>query len=77
MLSQSRFTSQPTFQLLSGFGFEVAQGLHPSGGARLVCLDGCLLDVFTWKEAREPVEGLFVFHLGCSRRKQKAEQKLV
>lgn len=47
-----------------------------------MCLDGCLLDVFTWKEAgaiegREPEEGLFVFHLVCSRRNQKAEQKLV
>lgn len=79
MLSQSRFTSQPTFQPLFGVGLEVAQTLR---GGVVEEQDQCVwMDVFTWKEAeaikgREPVKCLIVFHLGCSRRKQKAGPKL-
>lgn len=71
-LSQSCFTSQPTFQPLCVFGLAVARYLPVESKT-------C---VFTWKEAlategHMPVEGLFKFRLDSSTRKQKAEEKLV
>lgn len=49
------FTSRSTFQPLFSLALEVSKGsLRPIGGARRMCLDGCLLTI----EGRKPVEGL-------------------